>query len=166
MKKPVILFDIDHTLLDTSVYRNEVLKGVYRKSTFQKSLLPFSKQILIALKKHSLGIFSQEKGQNQLKKLKLSSLTVFFNKNLIFIYKDEDIALKILAEKLTRYHPIILVDDYPPKIENFRKKITNSVGIRIKRGKYKNLEPQTQKFAPQFTLKTLKDVSKIVSKII
>ena len=97
-QKPIILFDIDYTLIDTTLLMRTCMWRFWSiKRLYKECVYPDVVPTLRALeKKATLGIFSQALTRLQYLKIDYSGLSVFFNKRHIYISRNK----KAYARKL------------------------------------------------------------------
>lgn len=154
LNKPVILFDIDYTIFNTSLYKT---------TNFEKfSLYPEVKDVLMSLELNSiLGIFSEGESEHQKNKLRKTGIIQLFSQMDIFIETSKELLIKDMKIKYKNKH-IIFVDDKLPVLAILKKQIPHACLIWIKRGFYAEKQNAIHGFEPDAVFDDLKPLEKYI----
>lgn len=151
----IILFDIDHTLFDTPLFKESAL------TTFQS--YEESLEVLETLKKEAiLGIYSEGDIDLQTKKLLQTKLSPYFIKEYthIFTKKLENLPIVFTQKEDT---VIFLVDDRRVILSSVKTFNPEVHTIWIKRGIYQDEE--VEGFTPDKTVTNLRDILPYIQEI-
>jgi FMN phosphatase YigB (HAD superfamily) len=170
----IIFFDIDYTLVDTDILRPYLEDGKItgwegKKLPFEKAVYPEVREILEKLgKKYKLGIFSECKADPSFQTAKLAGggIINFFSPEFIFIGESKAELIHVVADQLTnpkRKADIIFVDDRLDHLKIAKEAIINAKTIRIRRGKYANVDLD---YKPSCTVYNLQELSTILINIL
>lgn len=157
----LIIFDLDDTIFDTTGQLN----GSYEKLESIK-IFPEMLKMLKNLKDRGiiLGLVSTGNKNIQKRKIEILRIESFF-KDLLFCKKPEN---KInLFKKIIRKHSIkntkhvFIIGDRIDREIMFGNML-DCITVRILHGKYKNLKPKDNYQIPTFTIKSIKELNKIL----
>lgn len=153
-KKPIVLFDIDHTLFDTEKFK---------ASSFKTYCL--YEEVLEILKKLSkiadLGIFSQGEIGFQEAKLRNTKIEDFFKRKHLNILENKELEFSDVLNKYKDYK-IFLVDDHLGVLRLAKKIMPSIIAIWIKRGPHAEKQKKIDGFDPDNTILNLKELVCII----
>ena len=168
--KGIILFDIDHVLINTEMLR-PFLKNVDEEK-WQDQDLPFKDsvyegaiEIIKRLQEDfELGIFS-ECGNlpYQNRKLSESGLRHFFNPNFIFITRSKERDARLVRDRLAgKYKKVVFIDDRLDQLKALKQVMPKLITIRVLSPKYIN---QKSDHKPDFQISKLSEIFNALEKI-
>jgi hypothetical protein len=150
--KNIILFDIDHTLLDTEKLRpyfpQDYSKWADASLPFKSCIYPEVVPVLDMLAtRFTLGIFSiSTVDKLQSAKLEEGGIMEYFDTKLVFINNSLDGLINDIAQVSTDVRYII--DDRLDKLRKAHERYPSIRTVHIKRGKYAKLKSG---YIPKFT---------------
>jgi FMN phosphatase YigB (HAD superfamily) len=152
--KPIVLFDIDYTLFDTEYFK--------KSSLTKHKIYEEVKGVLERLSKIAiLGIFSEGDLEFQRKKLNMTAIEGYFEKDNTHIVLNK---LSEFKRVLKKYEDRItfFVDDKLSILSDVKKIFPKIVAIWVKRGIYAENQKEIPGFKPDAEVNDLKEIVKII----
>ena len=154
LNKSIILFDIDYTLFDTSLFKNSKLS--------QFALYEEVFSVLNYLSKNSiLGIFSEGDKDLQVRKLKETGIENLLNKDHIHISENKE---NLINEIVKNYKDstLVIIDDKLDILFKIKKLLPSSKVVWVKRGVYAENQKPIPDFSPDFIIDNLNEIKQLL----
>lgn len=154
MQKKVVLFDIDYTLFNTTLYKSSALTSFEIYEEVIEVLTEVGEMALI-------GIFSEGELDHQLSKLIKTDIKQHFQDEHIHIFTRK---LDALMDMLLQYkdRTLYVVDDRLDVLQGIKEADSAIFTIWIKRGEHAELLSEIMGFKPDAEVLNLREIVQII----
>jgi FMN phosphatase YigB (HAD superfamily) len=151
----IVLFDIDYTLFDTTLYKSSELT---RFQIYDEVVDVLTEVAIVA----TIGIFSEGELDHQLSKLLNTDIKKHFNDNHVHIFTKK---LDALAEVLLKYknETLYFIDDRLDVLKGIKETDPGIYTIWIKRGIHAETLPNIPGFKPDTEVINLREIISFIT---